>query len=121
MLKFTYFNLVIISSTLLSFAISADVPAANAQSKQCVSESVSSSQNGKIATEITFINQRSAPVKLYWLDYLGQRKFYTLIAPRNRITQSTYVTHPWVITDTNDNCLGVYYPDGQPRIVKIPG
>ncbi|MEB3180679.1 MAG: hypothetical protein VKL59_16875 [Nostocaceae cyanobacterium] len=119
MLKFTFLNLAIISSTLLSFTISTGVPAANAQSKQCASESVSISRSGKIATEITFINQRNAPVKLYWLDYSGQRKFYTLIAPSNRITQSTFVTHPWVITDNNNNCLGVYYPDGQPRIVEI--
>ena len=109
MLKFTRFSLAIISSMLLSFTISAGLPAANAQSKQC----------GKIATEVTFINQRNAPVRLYWLDYSGQRKFYALIAPSNKITQSTYVTHPWVITDTNNNCLGVYYPDGQPRIIEI--
>ncbi|KZL50422.1 hypothetical protein A2T98_07395 [Nodularia spumigena CENA596] len=119
MLKFTHFNLAIISSTWLSCTISAGVPAANAQSKQCESEFVSISRSGKIATEITFINQRNASVRLYWLDYSGQRKFYALIAPSNRITQSTYVTHPWVITDSKNNCLGVYYPDGQPRIVEI--
>lgn len=119
MLKFTHVNFAIISSTLLLYAISAGVPLANAQSKQCESESVSISRSGKIATDITFINQRSAPVRLYWLDYSGERKFYALIAPNNRITQSTYVTHPWVITDTKNNCLGVYYPDGQPRIVEI--
>ncbi|MEA5618208.1 hypothetical protein VB711_10225 [Cronbergia sp. UHCC 0137] len=109
----------IISSTLLSFAISAGMPIANAQSKRCESESVSISRSGKIATEITFINQRSTPVKLFWLDYSGQRKFYGLITPSNKITQSTYVTHPWVITDSIDNCQGVYYPDDQPRIVEI--
>ncbi|WP_392482944.1 hypothetical protein [Nostoc sp. C110] len=119
MLKFTHFHFAIISSALLSFTISAGVPAANAQSQQCEAESVSISRSGKIATEITFVNQRSTPVRLYWLDYSGQRKFYALIAPNKRITQSTYVTHPWVITGTKNNCLGVYYPDGQPRIVEI--
>ncbi|MGH7998546.1 MAG: hypothetical protein ACREPR_03725 [Brasilonema sp.] len=50
MLKFTRFSLAIISSTLLSFTISAGLPAANAQSKQCEAESVSISRSGKIAT-----------------------------------------------------------------------
>ncbi|BAZ36602.1 hypothetical protein NIES4101_25210 (plasmid) [Calothrix sp. NIES-4101] len=93
---------------------------ASGQSKQCASESVSSSRSGKVSTEITFINQRRQSVKTYWLDYSGKRKFYATIAPGDRVVQQTYVTHPWVVTDTSNNCLGVYYPDGQPRIVEIP-
>lgn len=34
------------------------------------------------------------------------------IQPGDKVVQQTYVTHPWVITDTSNNCLGVYYPDG---------
>ncbi len=93
--------------------------AANAQSRKCEAESVSISRTDKITTEITFINQRNVPVKTYWLDYSGKRKFYAQIQPGDKVFQQTYVTHPWVITDVSNNCLGVYYPDGQPRIIEI--
>jgi von Hippel-Lindau disease tumor supressor len=119
MLKKTYFNFIIASSTLLPFTMSSDVFAANAQSQKCEAESVSISRTGKVTTEITFINQRSVPVKTYWLDYWGKRKFYAQIQPGDKVIQQTYVTHPWVITDVSNNCLGVYYPDGQPRIIEI--
>ena len=33
--------------------------------------------------------------------------------------QQTYVTHPWLITDADDNAWDVYFPDAQPRIVEI--
>ncbi len=120
MFKKTYFNFIIASSTLLPFTMSSDVSAANVQSQKCEAESVSISRTGKVTTEITFINQRSVPVKTYWLDYSGKRKFYAQIQPGDKVVQQTYVTHPWVITDASNNCLGVYYPDGQPRIIEIP-
>ncbi|WP_414624324.1 hypothetical protein [Calothrix sp. CCY 0018] len=76
-----------------------------AQSQKCEAESVSISRTDKITTEITFINQRNVPVKTYWLDYSGKRKFYAQIQPGDKVVQQTYVTHPWVITDVSNNCL----------------
>jgi von Hippel-Lindau disease tumor supressor len=107
-------------STLLVTAFNANISFASARSQKCNGESVSISRNSRVSTEITFINQRSVPVKTYWLDYSGKRKFYAQIQPGDKVVQQTYVTHPWVITDASNNCLGVYYPDGQPRIIEIP-
>lgn len=120
MLNKACFHLVIASSALFAFIIDTNISTANTQPKQCGSESVSISRSGKVTTEITFINQRQQPVKIYWLDYSGKRKFYAQIQPGDRVVQQTYVTHPWVVTDASNNCLDVYYPDGQPRIVEIP-
>jgi hypothetical protein len=119
MSKLTYLKLAIAGSVLLSCVVNAEIPIASAQSKKCNAESVSISRSGEVATEIIFINQRNQPVEVYWLDYSGNRKFYSSIQPKKRLTQSTYVTHPWVVTDTQKNCLGVYYPDGQRRIVEL--
>ncbi|MUG95159.1 hypothetical protein F7734_23490 [Scytonema sp. UIC 10036] len=119
MLQFIRFHLITASTVLLLCVPNAFIRVTHAQSKKCNAEGVSISRTGKIATEVTFINQRSQTVKVYWLDYSGKRKFYSSIQPGDRVSQSTYVTHPWVVTDTQDNCLGVYYPDGQPRIVEI--
>jgi hypothetical protein len=33
--------------------------------------------------------------------------------------QDTFLTHPWVITDADDNAWYVYFPDAQPRTVEI--
>ena len=85
----------------------------------CPAESVSRSISGKVVTKVVFRNKSSKTVKTYWLDYSGKRKFYKQLDPGKGYTQSTYVTHPWVITDASDNCLGVYYPDGQIRTVEI--
>ncbi len=134
MSKLRYFYSFITISVLLAPAFNANISKANAQSQKCNAESISISHNSKVSTEITFINQRSIPVKTYWLDYSGKRKFYakvttgilpggafrTTIAPGDKVVQQTYVTHPWVVTDTSNNCLGLYYPDGQPRLVEIP-
>ncbi|NJN11548.1 MAG: hypothetical protein HC815_27660 [Richelia sp. RM1_1_1] len=86
MLKKPYFNFIIASSTLFPFTMSSDVFAANVQSQKCEAESVSISRTGKVTTEVTFINQRSVPVKTYWLDYSGKRKFYTQIQPGDRLS-----------------------------------
>jgi von Hippel-Lindau disease tumor supressor len=120
MSKLRYFYSFITISVLLAPAFNANISKANAQSQKCNAESISISRNSKVSTEITFINQRSVPVKTYWLDYSGKRKFYATIAPGDKVVQQTYVTHPWVVTDTSNNCLGLYYPDGQPRLVEIP-
>jgi hypothetical protein len=29
------------------------------------------------------------------------------------------LTHPWVITDEDDNAWYVYFPDAQPRTIEI--
>ncbi|MDF5727947.1 MAG: hypothetical protein PUP92_07875 [Rhizonema sp. PD38] len=92
---------------------------ASAKYSTCDAESVSMSRTGKVNTEITFLNQRDEPVKLYWLDYLGNRKSYGSIQSKDRRTQNTYVTHVWVVADTQDNCLSVYNADEQPRVVEI--
>lgn len=85
----------------------------------CPAESVSRSISGKVATRMTFKNRSPKKVKIYWLNYSGKRVFYRQLNPRAGYTQSTYVTHPWVITDASEKCLGVYYPDGQSRTVRI--
>lgn len=92
---------------------------ANAGPARCSAESISKSTSGKVTTKITFDNKLKQPVKIYWLNYSGNRVFYRQLKPRESYTQQTYVTHPWVVTDAGDACLGVYYPDSQPRVVNL--
>lgn len=45
------------------------------------------------------INQRSSPIRLYWLDYEGRAVPYGIVEPEGDISQSTYSTHAWRICD----------------------
>jgi hypothetical protein len=77
------------------------------------------SLNHQYATSITFVNRRATPVALYWIDYNGGRDLYTKIAPGETITQPTYRTHPWLLTDDDQKIIGMVYASRDPARVTI--
>jgi VHL beta domain len=62
---------------------------------------------GDQSVSLRFINQKNQRVKIFWLDYQGQAKFYRTLEPGEEYTQQTYMTHPWWITDENNRPLGM--------------
>lgn len=105
--------------TLSGVLTTVNTQIANAGPAICPAESVSKSTSGKITTKISFKNRLKQTVKIYWLNYSGRRVLYRQLKPGESYTQQTYVTHPWVVTDIGDACLGVYYPDSKARVVKL--
>lgn len=79
--------------------------------QSCESESQRKSLNGDTPTSFNFRNESRGPVQVFWLDYQGLRKLYHTLAPGQSYFQQTYLTHPWVITDTQNNCLMVFQAD----------
>ncbi|TDU80711.1 von Hippel-Lindau disease tumor suppressor protein [Prosthecobacter fusiformis] len=77
------------------------------------------SENGDIESLITFHNRSSESVKIYWLDYAGKRVLYKTLQSQEALAQITFLTHPWLITDTDGNAWHLYYADAQPRIIEI--
>ena len=69
--------------------------------------------------KIEFINNSSNLVKLYWLDYKGKRRFYSWLPNNKNYVQETYLSHPWLVTDSKDNALDIYYPDTSKRTIII--
>ena len=61
------------------------------------------SKEGNIETEIEFINNMDEPVSVYWIDYEGNEQKYKTLSPREKYTQNTYVTHPWIVRKASDN------------------
>ena len=57
---------------------------------------------------IQFLNGTGAPINVYWLDYSGTRQFYGTVQPHGYRRQLTYETHPWVLTNETNRCLGIY-------------
>lgn len=74
----------------------------------CDAEKTLKSGQGK-SINVKFINNTGSTVKIYWITATGTKVPYN-----NNLTngathnQQTFVTHPWVITDSNDKCLGVF-------------
>ena len=66
-----------------------------------------------------FVNRSGATVRIYWLDYRGERKRYQVLSDGAQYVQRTFVSHPWLVTDERDNAWSVYFPDAQPRVVTI--
>lgn len=79
------------------------------------------SRVGEHAVEIVFENQTSAPMELFWLDYDGNRKKIGDVMPKQTARHVTYVTHPWVVAKSGNDCVGVFFPDGQERKVVLKG
>jgi hypothetical protein len=74
----------------------------------CDAEKILKSKSGK-SINIKFINNMTKPVKIYWINSTGKRIVYNAnLSIGSTHPQQTYVTHPWVIADSKDNCLGVY-------------
>ena len=58
---------------------------------------------------ITFVNNSHHAANIYWIDYAGKRAQSFHLTPASVISRNTLVTHPWVITDDSDNCIGVAF------------
>jgi len=65
------------------------------------------------ATTVKFTNNAEGRIKLYWLNTQGERVEYKRggLAKGETHTQGTFVTHPWLITNEQDQCMGIYTPE----------
>jgi Leucine-rich repeat (LRR) protein len=67
------------------------------------------STSGPAAT-ITFNNNSSQRLKIFWLGYDGQQMYYGSVDSGRRYVQNTFQTHPWLLTTQEGKCVGVYLP-----------
>lgn len=77
------------------------------------------SLHANMPTEMTFENKSGQTVRVYWLDYSGNRKLYRSLENGQQYAQKTFVTHPWLITGEDDRGWQIFFPDSQPRTVVI--
>ena len=75
--------------------------------------------HANVPTSIRFENKSGKIVKIYWLDYSGNRKLYKVLEKDQVHNQQTYVTHPWLITGDDDRAMQIYFPDSQSRTIII--
>jgi von Hippel-Lindau disease tumor suppressor protein len=70
---------------------------------------------------LNFMNKMKTSVHIIWIDYQGAPKLYRTLAPNQNFTQSTYVSHPWLITSAAGSCLGAFVASQSQKIlIKEP-
>lgn len=105
---------------ILLFAVMVVAPVLlGADSRHPAEEAGIKSGASLVEARITFINDSDATIRVYWLDFRGARVLYHTLKPGEAAVQVTYLGHPWLITDEDDNAWQLYYPDAQPRKIKI--
>jgi von Hippel-Lindau disease tumor supressor len=86
----------------------------------CAGETALRAIDEKTLTEVIFFNQSPAPIRTYWLDHQGNRKFGSEIRPGDSYVQQTYVTHPWVVTKSGaKTCVAIFQPEASSAIVVV--
>jgi hypothetical protein len=85
-------------------------PSSSLPAYNCNLESTLHSINGTTTAAIKFVNASSITENVYWRDYSGTRVLYNTLAPGQSFVQGTFLTHPWVTTDSSNTCRAIYLP-----------
>jgi WD40 repeat protein len=80
-------------------------------SERCANADSYKSFDSKQPAQTTFVNNRESYVRIYWLDYKGERNLFATLGPGQSYTPGTYLSHPWLVTGLTDECIGVYVPE----------
>lgn len=102
------------------------VPSQNPQKLSCSAESKERSIKGDTPVQISFRavgENDETQFKIYWLDYQGRRKFYKHIFAGDLFKQSTFMTHPWLVTAPvpggGEDCVAIYLPKRNAQIIVL--
>lgn len=70
--------------------------------------------------QLTVKNRSKIEIKTHWLDWQGDRQARRSVKPGKQVVYTrTFEGHPWLITDTMGNALGVYVPKGSKDVQII--
>jgi len=80
------------------------------KASNCSEEGTIKSGTGA-STYVMFKNKTEAEISVYWLNAQGKRQLYKKLAAGQSHNQQTFVTHPWLIANAQDACVGIYTPE----------
>ncbi len=72
-------------------------------------------------TTISFENQLTGSVELFWVDTEGRRQSYGRVRPGQTREQNTYAGHVWLVTDAFGSLLGVFEATAEKLQVVVDG
>jgi hypothetical protein len=84
----------------------------------CADAPLASPNNAGPATNLSFVNESSATVEVYWVKYNGIRELRFTLDPGETLVQGTYATNVWLAVDAaTGECLDwAQGSDGELRI-----
>ncbi|MCC7479881.1 hypothetical protein IT575_15685 [bacterium] len=62
-------------------------------------------------SQIQYVNNTGGTVSYYWLDFEGKRVPYGTVEAGERGSMSTFISHPWLLTDSAGTVLGIWVPE----------
>lgn len=92
---------------------------ATEQAFVCRDEKVLNSKTDSRHATMDFKNKSGKTRKIYWLDYNGKRVLYKVMKENESFYITTYITHPWVITDSSGKCLEIHMPNNKNNKIVI--
>lgn len=80
------------------------------KASNCSEEGTIKSATGA-STYVMFKNKTDSDISVYWLNAQGKRQLYKKLSAGQSHNQQTFVTHPWLIANAQDACVGIYTPE----------
>jgi VHL beta domain len=77
------------------------------------------SERSDTPAKINFVHYSGPRRDVYWLDYAGHGQNMITIKPGQQTTADTFLTHPWMITDADGNCIEIVLPRPVPSVVRF--
>jgi|GEM_PF-1133102 len=81
-----------------------------AAKSDCAAEAGLKSRSSAEAARMVFRNGTAEAVRMFWLDFQGNRRAYQLVPGGGLHIQRTFVSHPWLLADSTGKCLAVVMP-----------
>ncbi len=81
-----------------------------AEKAGCAASGMLRSKESAQPARIVFRNATGEAVRMFWLDFQGNWRAYALVAAGGLQVQKTFLSHPWLLADTNGRCLAVVMP-----------
>lgn len=85
----------------------------------CKYENGLKSLAGSVSTNLVFRNKRPTDISLFWVNYEGQRIFYSTVHNGAQYALLTYISHPWVVVDEQGQCLELVLPGKTTATVDV--
>jgi hypothetical protein len=103
-----------ITATTVIDGSSTTIEAVRLQAVDCGRAGSIRSETEEDKSEIEIVNETSAAVQVYWINYDGAKELYATLKAGESSVFETYQTHPWMITSAAGRCIAVFLPDSRP-------
>lgn len=78
------------------------------------------STTGGAKAPVTFRNNRTTPVTVYWIDFKGKKAQQFTIPPGSQKRRLTYAGHSWLVTDAKGASLGHFIATDHRAWADVP-